>query len=391
MKEGWTYKKLGEVAKFSRGLTYSKHDEVDTSDNIVLRSNNIDLLSGKLDFSEMKYLKRDFSIPDDKRLKKGCIFICMSNGSKTHLGKVAYVDKDYNYAFGGFMGQIIPDDSVDGRFLHYALCSPIYKQYIKSLSAGANINNLKYKDLELFEINIAPLSEQKRIVERLDAAFAHIDELKANAEKQLTEARALFQKCLTKAMEPKDGWEEKKLGKICSFSQGVQVPLNNQSMEELEGYTRFLRIIDYTQGNEPPRFVPINDAKYWMNHDDIAIVRYGASTGFICTGLEGTLANNLFRLNIKCDVLPHFLIYVLKSEIFQSVIKVQMNGAAMPAISFGLIDGINIPIPPLAEQQRIVARLDSLSENVRKYEEVQRKVISECDALKQALLRKVFE
>ena len=56
MKEGWTYKKLGEVATFARGLTYSKKDEVDFSANVVLRSNNINLSSGKLDFSELKYL-----------------------------------------------------------------------------------------------------------------------------------------------------------------------------------------------------------------------------------------------------------------------------------------------------------------------------------------------
>jgi type I restriction enzyme S subunit len=68
-----------------------------------------------------------------------------------------------------------------------------------------------------------------------------------------------------------------------------------------------------------------------------------------------------------------------------------MNGAAMPAISFGLIRDINIPIPPLSEQQRIVERLDALSTHVRELEENQKKIISECDALKQALLRKVFE
>lgn len=58
MKEGWTYKKLGEIATFARGLTYSKNDEVESSDNIVLRSNNIDLISGKLNLTELKFLKK---------------------------------------------------------------------------------------------------------------------------------------------------------------------------------------------------------------------------------------------------------------------------------------------------------------------------------------------
>ena len=70
MKEGWEYKKLGEVATFTRGLTYSKNDEVEQSNNIVLRSNNIDLIAGKLDFSELKYLKAGFAIPEEKRLRK---------------------------------------------------------------------------------------------------------------------------------------------------------------------------------------------------------------------------------------------------------------------------------------------------------------------------------
>ena len=211
------------------------------------------------------------------------------------------------------------------------------------------------------------------------------------SSKALNEAKALFQASLKEMLEPKEGWEEKKLGEICTFSQGVQVPLQNQSLKESAGYTRFLRIIDFTQGSEPPRYVPINDAKYWMNHEDIAIVRYGASTGFICTGLEGTLANNLFRLNIKCDVSPHYLIYVLKSEIFQSVIKVQMNGAAMPAISFGLIEGIKMPIPSHSEQQSIATTLDSLKSKVDRLQENYDKISQECDALKQAILRQVFE
>ena len=55
------------------------------------------------------------------------------------------------------------------------------------------------------------------------------------------------------------------------------------------------------------------------------------------------------------------------------------------------LKAIKVFIPTLSEQRRIVARLDSLSENVRKYEEIQKKIIAECDSLKQAMLRQVFE
>ena len=52
----WEIKKLGEVCDFQRGLTYSKNDEVDFSENVVLRSNNVDLFSNKLDLTELKYI-----------------------------------------------------------------------------------------------------------------------------------------------------------------------------------------------------------------------------------------------------------------------------------------------------------------------------------------------
>ncbi len=178
MKEGWKYKKLKDVATFTRGLTYSKNDEVEVSNNIVLRSNNVDLSTGKLNFDELKYLRPEFSVPEEKRVKKGSLLMCMSNGSKIHLGKVALINEDYPYAFGGFMALVTPNEKLNPQFFHYSLSSPEYKDFIKQLSAGANINNIKVKELELFTIPVPPLSEQQRIVDYLDSAFAKIDAMK---------------------------------------------------------------------------------------------------------------------------------------------------------------------------------------------------------------------
>jgi type I restriction enzyme S subunit len=400
MKEGWTYKKLGEIASFSRGLTYSKRDEADSSDNIVLRSNNIDLLSGKMDFSELKFLKSDFSIPDDKRLKKGSLFICMSNGSKAHLGKVAYVDKDFNYAFGGFMGQITPLEFVDGRFLHYALCSPMYKSYIKSLSAGANINNLKYKDLELFRIPVAPLVEQKRIVERLDAAFENIDKLKANAEKQLAEAQTLFQKSLAKAMEPKEGWEEKTLKEIVlTITDGdhqpppksnegipfITISNINKDSNKIDFEDTFYVPQHYFDGLKTDRIPQEGDVLYTVTGSFGIPVLIDYKKDFC---FQRHIA--LIRPNQKM-LFSKYLYYWILSDYAKVQAEDTATGAAQRTVSLNSLRKFRISIPPLAEQQRIVERLDALSENIRKYEEIQRQIISECDALKQALLRKVFE
>ena len=380
MKEGWEYKKLGEIATEMYRGSGIKRDQVTKEGTPCVRYGEI-YTTYNISFDTCVSHTNIESITSPKYFEHGDLLFAITGESVEDIGKtIAYLG-DEKCLCGGDI--ICMKHRQNPKYLAYALSTPdairqkgIGKTKLKVVHTNAPA-------LKAISIPLAPLPD--------DSAFAKIDAMKANAEKALNEAKALFQASLKEMLEPKEGWEEKKLGEICTFSQGVQVPLQNQSLKESAGYTRFLRIIDFTQGSEPPRYVPINDAKYWMNHEDIAIVRYGASTGFICTGLEGTLANNLFRLNIKCDVSPHYLIYVLKSEIFQSVIKVQMNGAAMPAISFGLIEGIKMPIPSHSEQQSIVTTLDSLKSKVDRLQENYNKISQECDALKQAILRQVFE
>ena len=281
-------------------------------------------------------------------------------------------------------------DMATQKYVEYFFAGFKLDEYI----TGAAQPKLTQKALNNITIKIPiSLSEQQRIVDYLDSAFAKIDAMKANAEKSLNEAKALFQASLKEMLEPKEGWEEKTLKEICVFSQGVQVPLSNQSMTKEYGFTRFLRIIDFTQGGELPRYVPIVDKKYWMKKDEVAIVRYGASAGYICTGLEGTLANNLFKVSIKSNenLSSKYLVWWLRSDAFQSIIKKIMNGAAMPAISFGMINDISLIYPPLSEQQSIVATLDSLKSKVDRLQANFEKISQECDALKQAILRQIFE
>ena len=134
-------KRLGEIASFQRGLTYSKGDEAPLSSKCVLRSNNIDLESSSLDLTEIKYLRDDFIIPKDRKLKANSIFICMSNGSKQHVGKVAFIDKDMDYAFGGFMGLIVPSSEVSAKYVFYACQSSAYRSFLSQVGNGIGITN----------------------------------------------------------------------------------------------------------------------------------------------------------------------------------------------------------------------------------------------------------
>ena len=393
MKPGWKTEPLGDLCEFQRGLTYTKGDEVEISDNIVLRATNIDLTTNLLDFAELKYINDKVVVPDSKKVKKNSLIICTASGSKSHLGKVAYIDDDYHYAFGGFMGMITPKNNLVPKYLFHLMTSSAYKNFIGELSDGVNINNLKFDDLEKFPVPYPTYSEQQRIVEILDKALEGIATAKVNSEKNLQNTRELFEAYLQNVFaNPGDDWEEKTLGEVCEFTQGIQVDVKFQSEVQKNNQVRFLRIVDFTQGNELPRFIDNPGKKYILNANDVSLVRYGASTGFVCRGLVGALANNLFRVipKSKKELLDDFLCIFLKSPAFQNVIKISMNGAAMPAISFALIEDIVIPIMSLKKQRAIVDKLNVLSAETKKLEAIYQQKLANLEELKKSILQKAF-
>lgn len=233
MKQGWEYKKLGEVASFFRGLTYSGKDEVSFSNNIVLRSNNIDLNTNTINFDELKFISDSIIIPKDKKLKKNSIFMCMSNGSKLHLGKVAFIDKEYPYAFGGFMGLIVPkEDELMPKMAYYYFCSQKFKTYLSSIGNGANINNIKFVDIAKDTIPIPPKSTQLSIVSELDKINELIRLKKGQLKDYDNLAQSIFYEMFGDPVENEKGWEVKKLGEVCSVGTGSTPNRKNKEYYE---------------------------------------------------------------------------------------------------------------------------------------------------------------
>lgn len=175
VKGKWETAKLGEICNLIRGVTYSKTDEVEGKGKIILRANNIDL-EGTLNLQDLKYIKKE--IGDEKRLQKDDIFICMASGSKSHIGKVAYISNDTNYYFGGFMGCIRTLEGLDSKYLFYLLKSEKFNKYLRKQISGVNINNINQRIFSNFEIPLPPIKEQKKIVEELDRYNKTIDEKK---------------------------------------------------------------------------------------------------------------------------------------------------------------------------------------------------------------------
>lgn len=312
------------------------------------------------------------------------------------IGRVAFYPEKSSLI--GTMQYILPKAGYDIRYIGYCLQSLDLSKY----KQGAAIPHIYFRDYGERLVKVTDdLDEQQRIVERLDSAFENIDKLKANAEKQLAEARILFQKSLAKAMEPKEGWKERLLSEIvhpnCSLSYGIVQP-----GDHVENGIPVVRPVDFNN----QLYVKMDGLKRTKPEISDAYQRTILKGGeiLLCvrgtTGTMGIASDELIGCNVTRGIVPiyfdvdvctKFVYYELLSPSLQDEIAHKTTGAALKQINIKDLRNLHMSIPPLAEQQRIVERLDSLSENVRKYEEIQRQMISECDALKQALLRKVFE
>ena len=365
MKQGWVDKKLMEIADVSTG----KYDANHSNEN------------GKYRFYTCAY---NYGMCDTNRFSGESLILA---GNGVNVGEVFYYDGEFDAYQRTY---VINNIKIFPKYLHYHMLL-FWKELGTKLQYGSATNFIKIGNFQNYDVSYPPLPEQQRIVAILDEAFAAITKAKTNAEQNLKNAKELFESYLQGVFE-NGNWEEKTLGEVCDFSQGIQRDVKLQSENQKDNQVRFLRIVDFTQGNEPPRYIDNPGEKYILNSNDVSLVRYGASTGFVCRGLEGALANNLFRVipKAKKEIINDFLFIYLTAPVFQNVIKESMNGAAMPAISFGLIKDIPFPIISINEQQTIVQKLDALSAETKKLEAIYKQKINDLEELKKSVLQKAF-
>ena len=401
MIRGWETKALGELCEFQRGLTYSKSDEVDVSSNVVLRANNVDLTTHSLDLSELRYIADSISIPAAKKVRKGSLLICTASGSKSHLGKIAYVDEDYGYAFGGFMGQLTPAPIVDGRYLFHVLTSPTYKAFIEALSDGVNINNLKFDDLRNFLVPLPPRDEQQRIVAILDETFEAIATAKANAEKNLQNARELFESHLQSVLTRQTkGWIETTLREVTGgVFTGPFGSLLHKS-DYVEGGIPLVNPAHITNtGIEPDLSKSVSKEtaqrldNYVMREGDIVIGRRGemgrcavvthAEDGWLC----GT-GSFFIKPSARCE--PRFLVRFLRSAETRANLERLAGGAVMPNLSNTALAGLAIRLPPVVRQREIIDGLDALAAETDRLTGICEQKQATLEALKASLLHQAF-
>lgn len=179
-----------------------------------------------------------------------------------------------------------------------------------------------------------------------------------------------------------------KLGDIVELSQGIQIPVDQQLPDSSHITQRFLRIVDYTKDNEPPRYVNVPQGRYNVNENDLVMVRYGSQTaGMIVRGKSGVIANNMFKMKANEEYIDKsYLYYYLSNpDVYKSLNHSQAS-STMPAITFDMITSLEISLPPLPEQHRISAILSSFDNKI----ELLRKENNTLEDIAQSIFKEWF-
>ncbi|EAK1018936.1 restriction endonuclease subunit S [Campylobacter coli] len=292
----------------------------------------------------------------------------------------------------------------------YNFNSPIMQGKILESTLGSAIKNIaSVKILKQIKIPLPPLKEQERIVGILDESFAKIDESIKILEQDLLNLDELMQSALQKAFNPlKDnakenyklpqGWEWKSLGEIANTSSGGTPSRNKKEYWE-NGNIKWLKsgelndgYIDFIEENITEEAIKNSSAKIFQK-GTLLIAMYGATAGKLgILNLDSTTNQAICAFlhkdkNIK--FLEKFLFYFL-FFLRDKIIKDSFGGA-QPNINQTYIKNLQIPLPPIKEQEQIASHLDELSSHVKNLKQNYQAQIKDLQELKNSLLDKAFK
>jgi len=376
MREGWEYIDFKDVFPIKMGKTPPRGDKTSWDVNKETQNKWVSIADisnneGQIITDTKEYIS-DSAAKKIHKVAKGSLLMSF----KLSIGRMAFAGDDL-YTNEAIIA--IPEsEKYNIRFIYNYL---LWYDWMSLTEGNEKVKGatLNKSSIGQIKLPVIPLSDQQSIVSYLDSSFSKIDAMKANASKALEEAKALFQATLKEMLEPKEGWEEKTLGEFAHMKAGEFVKASDIHAEYEEG------LYPCYGGNGLRGYVsvPNQDGEYCL------IGRQGALCGNV------NLAKGIFRATEHAVVvkpyskIPPLLTYYLLTHLN---INQYATGAAQPGISVKNIEkAVKINVPPEIEWNSIVTTLDSLKSKVDQLQANYEKIVSECDALKQSILRQVFE
>ena len=339
MREGGTYKKLGEVGVVVTGSTPSTKDEANYASPDYCFVKPSDLPSkgiAVIDESEFHISSKAFS--SARQLPKGSVVVsCIGI-----IGKVGILNKDA--CTNQQINAIIPNDTILPKCLAYIICNN--KRELEQIANAPIVPIINKSEFSKFSIPVPPLSEQQSIVAELDK----INELISLKKAQLSDldalAQSIFYDMFGDPIENEKGWEVKKFGEVYKLKSGDG--LSSKNFED-GPYSVF-------GGNG----ISGTHKTYNMDGEYIIIGRVGVYCGNV-RYVKGKfwLTDNAFQLIYDKSKQIHIFIKHLLSimDLHQYA-----NQAAQPVISNITLKNVNVVFPPLSLQQDFAKRIELIEQ-----------------------------
>jgi type I restriction enzyme S subunit len=391
VKAGWQQTTLGSVSQVGAGNSAPQGAAL-FADGIFPFFRTSD--AGRIRFGDITesadYLNED-GIKGLRRFPAGTILFPKSGAStflnhRVMLGVDGYVSSH--------LATIVGDEAkVDRRFLLY---------FLGTISAQDLIQDHAYPSLNLpliagIPVALPPLPEQHRIVAILDEAFDGIATAKANAEKNLQNARALFESHLQSVFtERGEGWQQKTLEEVATtFGRGKSRHRPRNAPHLYGGKYPFVQTGDIrgadhviTEYSQTYSEAGLAQSKLWPKGTIcITIAANIAETAIL--GFDACFPDSVIGVvaNPKeADIA--FIEYLLQS--FKARIQSMGKGSAQANINMGTFENERFPFPSVAEQKAIVSKLDALSDETQRLESLYQQKLTALDALKKSLLHQAF-
>jgi type I restriction enzyme S subunit len=322
-------------------------------------------------------------------LYKGDIVMVMSdvpNGKA--LAKCFIIDKDDTYSLNQRIC-CIRSKEFDTKYLYYQLNR---HEHFLAFNNGENQTNLRKDDILDCPLIKPSIEEQRRMVVEFDEAFTKLALAKSNLEKNLSNAKELFDGELREiASKKEEGWLHKKLGEVCKLTRGHNPPKSKFISNPKEGYVRFYQIRD-GWSDEYKVYVPKTPQLHLVEPDEILMVAY-RHIGKAFRGVSGAFNVALCKItNKRRDILDDdFLFYLIPTDLIRGELLKRSERSLIPSMSVEHLKQLEIPIPPMEIQKTLLASLDNLKNQSILLEEKYQAKLDCIEELRTGILKRAFE
>jgi type I restriction enzyme, S subunit len=392
MRMGWQIRKLSEVCE---KITDGTHQTPTYFEEGFLFLSSRNVTSGTIDWENVKYIDSKQHFEMQRRVSPRLNDILLAKNGTT--GVAAMVDRNIPFDIYVSLALLRPLEAVRPVFLLHFINSPLArKQFTKRLK-GIGVPNLHLEEIREVEIPVPPLPEQQRIVGILDKAFEDIATAKANAEKNLQNASALFESHLQSVFTQRGkGWKGKTLEEISIvFGRGKSKHRPRNAAHLYGGKYPFVQTGDIrnadhfiTEYSQTYSEAGLAQSKLWPKGTIcITIAANIAETAIL--GFDACFPDSVIGVvaNPK-EAEVGFIEYLLQS--FKARIQAMGKGSAQANINMGTFEHERFPFPPVGEQKQIVDTLDDLREETRRLAGIYERKFAALEELKKALLHRAF-